>query len=55
MEHIIGLGFKLINFGIHIDGEARFLNYNKRVVDISSKLESTLNNKHSSITCHLLR
>ena len=31
------------------------MNDNKRVVDSSSKLESTLNKKHSSITYHLVR
>ena len=42
-------------FRIPIDREARVLNNNKSVVHISSKLESTLNKKHSSITYHLVR
>ena len=55
MEHIIGLRFKLRMFRIPIDREARVLNNNKSVVDISLKLESTLNKKHSSIAYHLSR
>ena len=46
VEHIISLRFKLIMFGIPIDGELRILNDNKSAVDSSSKLESTLNKKH---------
>ena len=42
-------------FGIPINGESRILNDNKSVVDSSSKLESTLNNKHGSISYHLVR
>ena len=41
-------------FGILIYGEAIFLNDNKSVVDSISKLESTLNKKHISITYHLV-
>ena len=55
VEHIIGIRFKLMMFGIPIDGEARILNDNKSVVDSSSKLEHTLNKKHSSIAYHLVR
>ena len=54
MEHIIVLRFKLIMFGIPIDGELRILIDKKSVVDSSSKLESTLNNKHNSISYHLV-
>ena len=42
-------------FGIPINGKARILNENKSVVDNSSKLEHTLNKKHSSIAYHLVR
>ena len=38
VEHIIALRFKLRMFGIPIGGESKILNYNKSVVDISSKL-----------------
>ena len=50
VEHIIGLRFKLRMFEIPIYGEAIVLNENKSVVDFISKLESTLNKKHISIT-----
>ena len=55
VEHIISIRFKLRMFGIPIDGESLVLNDNKSVVDCSSKLESTLNKKHSSIAYHLVR
>ena len=55
MEQIIGLRFKLIIFRIRIDGKARLLNNNNSVVGSSSKLESTLNNKHSLIAYYLVR
>ena len=42
-------------FGIPIDGELRVLNYQKSVVDSSSKLESKLKKNHNSIAYHLVR
>ena len=54
-EHVMALRFKLRMFGIPIDGETKILNDNKSVVDSSSKIESTLNKKHSSIAYHLVR
>ena len=42
-------------FGVPIDGESRILNDNKSVADSSYKLDSTLNNKNSSIAYHLVR
>ena len=55
VEHIIELRFKLRMFGISIDGGSRILSDNKSVVDISPKLEYTLNKKHNSIVYHLVR
>ena len=55
LEHTIALRFKLIMFGITIDGELRILNDNKSVVYSSSKLESTLNNKNNPVAYHLVR
>ena len=54
-EHIIALRFKLRMFGIPIDGPANILNDNMSAVGNSSKIESTLNKKHSSIAYHLVR
>ena len=51
----MGLRFKLWMFGIPIDGETKILNDNKSVVDSSSKIEHTLNKKHSLIPYHLVR
>ena len=55
MEHIIGLRFKLRMLWIPIDGKAIVLNDNKSIVDNSSKLEFMCNNKHTSISYHLVR
>ena len=55
VDHIIGLRFKLRMFGIPIYEESRVLNDNKNIVDISSKLESTLNKKYISIAYYLVR
>ena len=41
--------------GVSVDGKLRILNDNKSVVDISSKLQSTLNKKHNSIVYHEVR
>ena len=54
VENIIDLRFKWRIFGIPIDGESKILNENKSVVNISSKLESTLTKKHNSIKYHLV-
>ena len=54
-ESIIALQFKLRMFGVPIDGPAMVLNDNQSAVNNSSKLESTLNKKHSSIAYHLVR
>ena len=53
-EHIIALRFKLKIFGIDIDGPAIMLNANESAVNNSSKIEYTLNKKHSSIGYHLV-
>ena len=42
-------------FGIPIDGPTKILCDNESVVFNSSKLESTLNRKHSSIAYHATR
>ena len=54
-ESIIALRFKLRMFGVPIEGPALVLNDNQSAVNNSSKLESTLNKKHSSIAYHLVR
>ena len=54
-EQIIALRYKLRMFGVEIDGPANVLNDNNAVVNNSSKLESTLNKKHNSVTYHLVR
>ena len=55
VEQIIGLSFKLRMFGIPINGTANVLNDNLSAVGNSSKLESTLNKKHSLVAYHLVR
>ena len=55
MEHIVSLRFKLRMFGIPIDGPADVLCDNLSVVKNSSKIESTLNKKHSQIAYHAVR
>ena len=55
VEQIIGLRFKLRMFGFPIEGPANILSDNLSVVGNSSKIESTLNKKHSSIAYHLVR
>ena len=49
MEQIVSLRFKLRMFGIPIDGPADVLCDNLSAVNNSSKIESTLNKKYSSI------
>ena len=53
-EHIIALRFKLQMFEVDIDGPAIMLNDNESAVNNSSKIESALNKKHSSISYHLV-
>ena len=55
MEHIVSLSFILRMFEIPIDGPADVLCDNLSVVNNSSKIESTLNKKHSSIAYHAVR
>ena len=54
MKYIIGLRIKLQIFGIDIDGPTIMLNDKKSAVNNSSKIEYTLNKKHSSIAYHLV-
>ena len=54
-ETIVGLRFKLQMFGMPIGGPAHILNNCQSVVNDSSKVESTLNEKHSSVAHHLVR
>ena len=53
-EHIIALRFKLQMFEVDIDGPAIVLNDNEIAGNNSPNIESTLNNKHSSIAYHLV-
>ena len=55
MEHITALRYKLRMFGVPIDGPADVLCDNMSVVNNSSKVESVLNKKHSSIAYHAVR
>ena len=55
VEHIAALKFKLRMFGIPVNGEADILCDNESVVNNSSKIESVLNKKHSSIAYHAVR
>ena len=52
--HIISLGFKLQMLGIDIDSPPIMMNDNENAVNNSSKIEYTLNKKHSSIAYHLV-
>ena len=55
VEHIVGLRYKLRMFGVPIDEPTKVLCDNKACVDSSSKVESTLNKKHSSLAYHATR
>ena len=55
VEAIHGLQYKLCMFGIPLDGPTKVLCDNEKVVNNSSKIESTLNRKHSSIAYHATR
>ena len=54
-EHIISLRYKMRMFGIPIDGAAKVLCDNQSCVDNSSKIDSTLNMKYSSLAYHFTR
>ena len=55
VEIIIGLRFKLRMFGIPLYDPADVLCDNQAVVNNSSKVESKLNKKHSSVAYHATR
>ena len=55
MEHIVALRFKLRMLGVNMNGPAKILSDNKSMVNNSSKVESCLNKKHSSIAYHAVR
>ena len=55
VEHITALRYKLRMFGVPVDGPTYVLCDNLGVVQNSSKIESTLNKKHSSIAYHAVR
>ena len=55
MEHVVALRFKLRMFGIPLYGPTDVLCDNMSVVNNSSKIESTLNKKHSSLAYHAVR
>ena len=55
MEQIVALRFKLRMFGVPIDGAANSIADNDSVVKNSSKINSSLNKKHSSIAYHAVR
>ena len=55
IEKIVSLRFKLRVFGIPIDGSTDALTDNESVMKNTSKIDSSLNKKHSSIAYHALR
>ena len=55
MESIIAMRYKLWMLGVPIDGPADILCDNQSVVNNTSKIESALNKKHSSVTYHAVR
>ena len=55
MESIQALRFKLRMFGVPIDESTRVFCDNESVVNNTSKIESTLNKKHNSISYHYVR
>ena len=55
MEHIVALRYKLRTFGVPLDGPTDVLCDNQAVVNNTSKFESVLNKKHSSIAYHAVR
>jgi hypothetical protein len=55
VENITALRYKLRMFGVPVDEPTVVLCDNEAVVNNSSKVESTLNKKHSSIAYHAVR
>ena len=55
MERIIGVRFKLRMFGVPLNNPTDVLCDNQSVVNNTSKFESTLNKKHTSIAYHAVR
>jgi hypothetical protein len=55
MEHIVALRTKLRMFGVPIEEETKVFCDNQSAVNNSSKIESTLNKKHSAIAYHSVR
>ena len=55
MKATRGLRYKLRMFGVPLDGPTKVLCVNEKVVHNSSRLESTLNKKHSSIAYYVTR
>ena len=55
MEAIVGLRTKLRMFGVPIDEETKIFCDNLSAVKNSSKIESTLNKKHSAVAYHAVR
>ena len=55
MESIVGLRTKLRMFGVPIMEETKVLCDNMSAVNNSSKVESTLNKKHSAVAYHAVR
>ncbi len=55
VEHIAALRFKLRMFGMAMDAPTNVLCDNESVVKNSSKIESILHKKHSSIAYHAVR
>jgi len=55
VEHIAALRFKLRMFGMAVDTPTNVLCDNESVVKNSSKIESVLHKKHSSIAYHAVR
>lgn len=54
VEQTTGLRFKLQVFGMPVCGPANVLNDNESAAENSLKLESALNKRHGSMTCHLV-
>ena len=55
VEHITALRYKLRMFGVPIDGPTKVLCDNESVVKNSTRIDSTLHKKHSSIAYHSVR
>ena len=55
VEAIVGIRYKLRMFGVPVETAARVLSDNQGVVNNTTKLESVLSKKHSSIAYHAVR